>query len=260
MTSLRDLQLGFAQALFDAEDGGFDRHIRTNRLSGKRRLQIYRNNMLVSLTEALRAVYPVTHRLVGAGFFRYAAAQYIRCHPSTSGDLHDFGGRFADFLRGFTPASSLVYLPDVANLEWAYHQVFHAARHPPLDRVTLRRLPEEHYGELVFRLHPASRLVTSDYPILRIWQVNQEDYSGEQTVDLAAGGVRLLVIRRDNLDIAIQELEAGEFALLQAFATGYNLATACEQALNVQADFDLAIPFGKHIAQGTLVDFAIRGV
>lgn len=254
MTALRDVQLGFAQALFDAEDGGFDRHIRTNRLSGKRRLQVYRNNMLISLTEALRALYPVIYRLVGDGFFRYAAARYIRCHPSASGNLHDFGGRFADFLRTFEPASSLAYLPDVASLEWAYHQVFHADGHPPLDRAALSRIPEDRYGELAFRLHPASRLLTSNYPILRIWQVNQEDYTGDQTVDLAEGGVRLLVIRRDNLDIEIHALEEGEFALLQTLAEGDSLATACEHALNAQADFDLTTELGKHITRGTLVD------
>lgn len=253
--TLRDLQLGLARALIDAENG-FDRHIRSNHLSGKRRLQVYRNNMRIGLTEALRAVYPVISRLVGDGFFRYAAVQYIRCHPSTSGNLHEFGGRFADFLRSFEPASSLVYLPDVASLEWTYHQVFHAAGHPPLDRLALSYIPEDRYGELAFRLHPASRLLSSDYPILSIWQVNQGDYIGEQTVDLAQGRVRLLVIRRENLDIEIHVLEEGEFTLLQALAEGCSLATACAHALNAQADIDLTAQLGKHLSQGTLVSFS----
>lgn len=253
--TLRDLQLGLVQALFDIEASGFDGHIRTNRLSGKRRMQVYRNNMLIGLTEVLRAVYPVICCLVGDDFFRYTAAQYIRRYPSTSGNLHEFGGWFADFLRAFEPASSLAYLPDVASFEWAYHQVFHAAEHLTLDRVALSRLPEDRYGELAFRLHPASRLLNSDYPILRIWQVNQADYLGDQTVDLAQGGVRLLVIRRENMDIEIHALEEGEFALLQALAEGHSLATACEHAFNAQADFDLATQLGRHLSRGTLVDF-----
>ena len=257
MARLRELQAEFARTVLDGVQTEFDRYILASGLSGERRLQVYRNNVFLSLTEALKAVYPVTERLVGEDFFRYAASRYLPQHPSTSGNLHDFGGRFPDFLATFEPAAELAYLPDVARLEWAYHSVFHAADHLLLDLAALAAIPAERHGELKFTLHPATRLLASPFPVLCIWQVNQEDFAGDPTVDLAAGGVGLLIIRRENLEIELQALPPGEFALLQALAEQQDFATACERALAAQADLDLPALFSRHVRQGALVDFSL---
>ena len=254
MPSLRDIQLAFSREIFREPGVGISESIRGNGFSGAERVEVYRNNVYVGLAKTLRSVYPVVEQLVGEGFFRYAAAEYIGRHPSVSGDLHEFGDAFPTFLSTFTPAAEMAYLPDVAHLEWAYYKVFHAAEHAPLDLAALGAAPQDRYEELKFKLHPASRLVASDYPVLHIWRVNQKNYSGDQTVDLSEGGVKLLVIRRD-FDIQIQTLEAAEYALLYALAGNHNFATACEQALAMQADYDVASGFRKHVVQGTLVDF-----
>jgi len=251
--SLREVQFAFAEAVFHGTETPLGQQIRANGLSGARRLQIYRNNVFTSLTSALQAVYPVVERLVGEGFFRYAAHEYIRCHPSASGNLHDFGATFAEFLASFEAATTLPYLPDVARLEWYWHEVFHAAGHASLDLAVLATLSPEQYPQVRFLLHPASRLVASDYPVLRIWQVNQNDYAGDQRVDLAEGGVRVLVIRQ-SLEVQMQPLGAGEYALLRALAAGEALALAYKKALAVQADFDLIACLKQHVRRGTLVD------
>lgn len=255
MLRLHELQRRFAAAVFDEDSRDFERYLCSAGLAGARRLQVYRNNTRLSLTGALKAVYPVVERLVGEGFFQYAAAQYLTRHPSRSGDLHAFGESFATFLEAFEPAAGLEYLPDVARLEWAYHQVFHAARHAPLDPLTLAAVPPERQGELRFELHPAARLVASSFPLLRIWQIYQEGYGSDSTVDLAEGGIRLLVFRRENLDIEFQPLPDGEFRLLCALAKGDDFATACEQSMAAQPDFDLPAGFRRHVLQGALVAF-----
>ncbi|MDG4594812.1 MAG: DNA-binding domain-containing protein [Candidatus Contendobacter sp.] len=259
MHGLRELQLGFAAAVLDGAEGDFDRHIRAAGLSGVRRLQVYRNNALLGLTGALEAVYPVVRRVVGEGFFQYAAAQYIACHPSRSGDLHEFGEHFPPFLQSFAPASDLVYLPDVARLEWMYHRVFHAADHRPLDVAALARVSAERQGDLRFELHPAARLLKSTFPILRIWQVNQDDDGDDSMVDLSEGGVKLLIVRRENLEIEFQPLEEGEFDLLQALAGACDFTTACERAMAAQPTLDLPACFQRHVSQGVLVAFHLPG-
>lgn len=124
--SLRDLQERFAEAVFNPRSYGLGLPIRENGLNGRRRLHIYRNNVFASLTEALRACYPVVKRLVGAGFFAYMANRYIRSHPSTSGDLQEFGSELPEFLEDFSATRALVYLSDVARLEWARQYAYHA--------------------------------------------------------------------------------------------------------------------------------------
>ena len=121
-----------------------------------RYLQVYRNNVFESLVGALKAVYPVVERLVGTGFFAYAADGYIRRHPPTSGNLHDFGGDFAGFLAGFEPARELTLLPDIARLEWAWHRAFHAADQAPLALERLAAVPPRTIRAAVFRAAPVS--------------------------------------------------------------------------------------------------------
>ncbi len=253
MPSLREIQTGFADSIFAREDTGFEKYIVRSAFPPERHVQIYRNNVFVSLTSALQDVYPVVTRLVGEGFLKYAADEFIRRHPPRGGNLHDFGGEFAEFLASFPPAAKLEYLPDVARLEWAYHRVFHGPDHAPLKQEALTAVPAECYGELKFTLHPASRLLSSDYPILRIWQVNQPDYQGDDTVDLTEGGARLLVIRRD-ITVEIQPLSKGEFALLQTLAAGKTFELACNAALTAEPDFDLTGSLRRHVQNATLVD------
>ncbi len=255
MPRLRELQQNFAAAVLDGAQNGFERHIRVAGLSGARRLQIYRNNTLLNLTASLRATYPVVCRLVGDGFFDYAVAQYVAAYPSRSGDLEEFGGDFARFLETFAPAAELVYLPDVARLEWIYRQIFYAADHPPLDLAALAQVPAEQQGDLHFQLHPAACLMESAFPILRIWQVNQADYAGDAAVDLTAGGIRLLGLRRDNFEIEFQPMAAGEFSLLLALKHDCTFASACEQAMTAQPNVDLSACFSRHVLQGVIVSF-----
>ncbi len=253
--TLPELQRAFADGVL-ADDAAIVRHVRAGRFPAERHLQVYRNNVFESLAGALQAVYPAVERLVGTGFFAYAADGYIRAHPPASGNLHDFGERFAGFLAGFAPAQHLPYLPDVACLEWAWHRAFHAADGSPLALAALATVAPEHYGELRFRLHPSAQLLASDYPIRRIWQVNQPDHAGDATVELADGGVRLLVVRR-GLDVTVESLGAGDDALLRAFAGGQNLEQAGAAALAAEPGYDLPAALQSHVARATLADFSI---
>jgi hypothetical protein len=190
--SLRELQTAFAAAVYE-DRTSIVGHLCDGAFEAARHARIYRNNAYANLTEALAAVYPVVQRLVGADFFEQTARRYIAAHSPRSGNLHDFGAAFADFLRAFDAAQSLPYLPDVARLEWAWHEAFHAADAPPFDFARLATVPAAEYGALMFALHPSTRLLESRYPILRIWQVNQPDHVGEPTVDLHEGGDYLVV-------------------------------------------------------------------
>ena len=250
MPSLRELQRGFVEGVFNPSASEFAQHIRPGRFPAERHFQVYRNNVFENLTGALRAVYPGVERLVGDGFFRYAADTYVRGHPPTSGNLHDFGVRFAEFLADFPRARELVYLSDVARLEWAWHQSFHAADGAPLALAALAAISPEQYANLKFTLQPSARLVSSAYPILRVWEVNQPAYQGDPSVDLDKGGVKLLVIRRRQVEI--EPLGEGDYALLSAFAAGVPFAQAAEAALHAQADYDLATALRRHVASMVL--------
>ena len=255
MLSLHELQTRFAQQIFNEPGGLPGDVIVANGLNSAERLDIYRNNVLVGLGKVLQSCYPVIERLVGEDFFRFTAQQFIYSTPSRSGDLNQYGFEFPEFLQSFEPAAQLPYLPDVARLEWAHQHAYYALEHAPLDAQALSQVPPECYGVLKFQLHPSASLITSPYPVHKIWQVNQSDYDGDQIVDLDQGGDKLLVVRCD-LNVTIEPLAGGEYQLLQALHVGQDFATACEQALELQPDFDLTASLQQHVLQRTLVAFS----
>lgn len=255
MNHLQKLQTDFVAGIFDRKQTSATQSIVQNHVSSADRLAIYRNNAFSNLRGALQSIYPVLTNLVGEDFFHQAASEFVRTTPSISGDLHDYGEHFADFLGYYEPASHLAYLPDVAKLEWRCHRVFHAADHPGLDLKKLGAIPPEQYGELLFELHPASALLESDYPALKIWQVNQDDYSGDQSVDLNQGGNNLLVSRDEHFVVTVAALSSGDYVFLNALNKKNKLEIAAETALSVDKHFDLGTGLQRFVAQKVLVDF-----
>jgi hypothetical protein len=251
MPALRELQIGFAAALTNREAAArFASDVRTDSLAAERRLQVYRNNLFAGLSEVLAAVYPVTRRLVGEAYFDQAARTYIVNYPSPSGDVHRYGGHFATHLGRCPGGETLGYLPDVARLEWNYHRAFHADQHPSLDAEGLRAVQPQDYPRLRLMLQPSARLLDSGYPVLRIWQVNQPDWTGDATVNLTEGRARLLVLRQD-VEVAFVPLGAGEHLWLQGLAHGLTLLEAQQRAVTREPDFGLATALHRHLSLGT---------
>jgi hypothetical protein len=252
--SLRDLQLAFASGVIDdARD--VLAHLRDGVFPAQRQFQIYRHNTFANLTDALATDYPVVRRLVGAEFFDYAADAFIRAHPPHSGNLHDFGSKFAGWLAQFPPAQTLPYLPDMARLEWARQEAYHAGDAAPLTIDALSAVPAERYGDVIFTLHPSVRRVTSEFPILRIWQANQS-IACDETVHLSEGPHCVLVARRD-LVIKMESLEPGDETLLEAFANGWTLSLSSDAASARHADFDLGASLRRYVQTGVLTVFSL---
>jgi len=220
--------------------------------SAAQHLQVHRNNIFAGLIEALVAIYPVTAKLVGEQFFETACRHFIPVHPPQAAPLHGFGEAFATFLESYEPASSLPYLPDVARLEWAWHNAFHAGDAGAFNVSILTEIPVEEHGKLRFALHPAVRLVYSPYPVHRIFEVNQDHFTGDAAVDLDQGEAFVAVVR-PHLVVRAQALPQAEWRFLQSLQQGQFLDDSLRQALAVDASFNLAEVLQRRVADRTLV-------
>ena len=256
MNTLQKLQTEFAGAMFNDDTRTINDSIHAGELNAELRLRIYRNNIFHSLTEALAGVYPVIKRLVGDEFFNHLGQQFIHAHPSRSGNLHEFGQALCDFLREFEPAQALVYLPDIARLEWAYHQAFHAADAGSIDMEKFVNNALAHADALRFTVNPAAQLIASDYPILNIWQANQDDYDGDDIISLDDAGVRLLINRID-VEIEFSQLSLGQYVLLEKLAANSDFSSACEAAIQIEPEMNLAESLFYFIQQRVLTDYRI---
>ena len=228
-------------------------------LPAARRLQIYRNNLVGSLSDALEAVYPAVARLVGARYFRQLAHGYIVEHPSRAGNLHDFGSALPEHIAGQPGLVGLPYLADVAHLEWACHEVYHEADSEALAPALLAQVAPDMQLQLRLNLAPATRLLTSAYPVLRIWTANRPGADeASTTISLEEGGVHLLVARR-NGEVEFRVLGDAEYVWLRALASNATLAEATAAAIGHVPDFDLGGVLSRHLSLGTFARMSAGG-
>ena len=84
-----------------------------------RRYAVYRNNVAVSLTEAITTGFPAIASLLGAANMGHIAGTYIRREQPDTPILSQYGAGFPDFLAAQDQLSHLPYLADVARIDLA---------------------------------------------------------------------------------------------------------------------------------------------
>ena len=245
-----EMQDSFAAALLEPEATLPAAVARGASPAVKRRFDIYRNNVTGSLIEALRASFPIVCRLVGDDFFKAAATLYIRQEPPCSPLLFRYGAGFADFLESFPPASSVPYLGDVARLEWAWLQAYHAEDRAALPLQALAEVPQESLSAVRFTLHPSFTLLRSRWPVVSLWAAVR-DRKDDPGIDMAQGE-EAAVLRPDN-DVSVQLLPPGGYDFIATLSTGRTLGEAAASSSEKDSRFDLAHHLQGLFILGTVV-------
>ncbi|HAC65405.1 MAG TPA: DUF2063 domain-containing protein [Cyanothece sp. UBA12306] len=232
---LKKIQQEFYQVLLNsnlANNNDFNLLIKSaNNLTPNQGIDIYRGTIIGQLHRVMQGIYPVCCKLVGDSFFNFTVAKYIDNNPGISPDLGNYGANFPDFLQSFEPISQLPYLADVARLELGYQLVFNGQKDNKLDIQDLANIPQEQWNNIIFHLPKNRFLLESNYPIDRIWEVNQPDYQGEGVVNLNEGNSQILIWRQDyqmRLDLPNQE----QWQFIKCLADNQPLEVICNQLEN----------------------------
>ena len=183
----------FARALVDPTAPPPEMTLGREAAPDARRFAVYRNNVAVGLIKSLEARFPVTRRLVGDAFFRGMAGAYMSVNKPKSAVLMFWGVDFPDFVGDFEPARELGFLPDVARLENAWMQAYHAAEAEPWPLAFLAGIAPERLETLRFVVHPAARLARFETPAASIWSAHQGE--GEPKAPERWGREDVLVTR-----------------------------------------------------------------
>jgi hypothetical protein len=225
-----------------------------NGKAATKRYNIYRNNVTVSLIGALAAVFPATMRITGEDFFRAMARFHVRQTPPTSPLLFEYGHDFPDFIARYEHAQSMPWLADVARIERAWLDAYHAADADALNPQTLPTIPPERLAETVFDPHPATRIVRSRFPAVTIFSMNKGD--GPIT-KIETTEPEDALIARPALDVIVRRLPPGGAIFLSALLAGQPLGIAAETALADHPAFDLAANLTGMLEAGVFT--AVRG-
>ncbi len=221
------------------------------------RYAVYRNNVAASLVNALRDIFPAVARLVGEEFFAATALAFARAHPPRSRLLFDYGRAFPDFLRGFAPARDLPYLADVAAVERAWLDAFHAADADPLPPAQLAAVAPEDLQGAVLVPHPAFAVLRSPYAAFSIVEANRGE--GAQAGPVRGDLAQDTLVTRPHAAVELRLLPPGAAAFLQALAAGRCLGEALEAGLADDGRFDPAGAIGLMLEAGAFAGLAVGG-
>lgn len=216
------------------------------------RFNVYRNNVIVSLIEALRDTYPVCAQLVGDEFFRHMARQFVRQHMPNSPVLVRYGIEFAGFIESLEEAHSVPYLGDVARLEWLYLQAHHAADREPLgaDALHSSLVRALSLDEVHVVLHPSLSLVDSRYAVASVWAAHQ---GAIRIGEVDPYRPELAWVIRTGIDVFVRRADPADGHWLQALLAGASLADAMSVAAAVDGQFDIARSFATLVKSGAIV-------
>lgn len=215
------------------------------RQAGKR-FDVYRNNVVVSLSNALGEAFPVIKKLLGENNFGILAGQFVRAFPPSSPLIAFYGEEMPGFLERFEPVQTLGYLPDIARLELALRQSYHAADSAPADAGLLQEMSPERLMAARFTLSPALRIVLSDWPIVAIWRFNAENGPKPQMQAETA------LVTRPEFDPLVTDLTPAGGAFVTALAAGETFGTALEQASAIDPEFDLTPALAALVSGGAI--------
>lgn len=214
-----------------------------------RRFNVYRNNVTTSLMDALGDGFPVIKKLLGEENFRNLAREYQAAHPPSSPLMIYFGEAFPQFLADFVPLAKIPYLSDVAKLEYAMRQSYHAADAPAMDPAKLGELSEEQLLAAKVTLAPSLRVVTSPWPIVGIWQMNSVEGAAKPVARAECA-----LITRPEYDPMPELITPADAALLLTLQKGLPLADALAAAQEQDQNHDFGRLLGRLLAQNAIVD------
>ena len=211
-----------------------------------RRFAVYRNNVVASLAAALGTAFPVLRKLLGAEFFDSMAAEYARLHPPDSPLMMFYGQNMPSFLDSFPPVRTLPYLADIARLELAIRQSYHAADSSHVSLEAVMQLSADEIAQSRLRISPAFQILRSSYPAFSIWMANARNGPAPRP------DAEDLCVVRPGFDPEPRLLHKGEFEFVSGLIAGISLTEAYELALTANDCFKLDASIGWLVASNSI--------
>jgi Putative DNA-binding domain len=194
------------------------------RLGAVERVGIYADAYFYRLLECFGEEFPATLTVLGADNFGTLVKGYLLMYPPTEPSILYAGRYLADFLSNHAFADRWPFIAELARLERAVLDVFHAPDAPVLDVEALREVPSEEWPAVKLQAHPAVEIVHCKW---RLTDVLEAVEQGREWNDPEHEDASVLVWRQNAL-VYYRSLESFERDALVIVKEGASFALICE--------------------------------
>ncbi|MEJ7137033.1 putative DNA-binding domain-containing protein [Amphibiibacter pelophylacis] len=221
------------------------------------RFAVYRNNVIVTLMDAVADSFPVVHAWLGSDLFRDLARAFVRSHPPATPIMADYGSAFPDFVTSLAaqtdalPHDVAAAIADLARLELAVIQVINEVDAPPLPQQVLAQALQDADSLPLLRLalQPSLRVLSLNHDVLPVWASHQE---GEAVTAPQPADTHALVWREGSA-VRLLHLTPGDAQALRDLQGGSPLGELLER-YSGDPSFDLMRLLGLLIRESLLAD------
>lgn len=198
------------------------------KLTSAQAVAVYRNAYPARMSEALGETFEACWRVLGDEDFLEACRVYARSVPSKTHNLSDYGSSFPDFLlKRFK--KSAPFIRDLANLEWSFKELFHAAPHAGLTPANLS-VAVKNDSVLIFG--SAVNLLSFTHKVHGLWKRDRSDATPLNRSDWE-GPQQALLYKSGGTPVFSHILAAPEASALQSLFKGRCVADALAAAVGL---------------------------
>ena len=202
-------------------------------------LKAHANTISHARLVALEETFPLTRRALGEEQFNQLSRAFVETPEARACDANTIGKPFPDFLTSVVAEHAIA---ELANIEWAWLESYHAAEAVPLSLTDLAELDEASLLALPVALHPSTRLILTSHPLA----TPLGEISGLQPY--------AILTLRPEAEVRLLPLGQSEVAIFRAAhpndaTLGNLLSAAIEQSSNT----DPSRPVMQLIGTGALV-------
>ncbi|MCV2401802.1 DNA-binding domain-containing protein [Marinomonas sp. C2222] len=234
----------FKAALFSDDTGFYNEMSAATLAEQEARMNVYRNNVVVSLVDALGDIFPVSRTVVGEEFFHAMARVYVMENQPNSPVISEYGGNFSDFIRQFEPAKGVPFLADLAALEYAMLTLTNSEEFETLEHEAISQAfsSVEDPSGLTLSLPPTTQILESPFALGSLYRAHfSDDQQSLNQIDINKAEYLLLV--KSHLYSQLHVLSRDEALFIKGLTQNKNL----EEALPESETFDLGEVLAKLI-------------
>jgi hypothetical protein len=199
-------------------------------LSKADRLAIYGEGYFLRIVDCLANIFVSVRNIVGEHEFdHHLGRDFLVKHPSVHRCIDNVGKEFADFMKKRPETKDFPFLPDLARLEWAYHETFYADEREDFDFASLKDVPVEKWAAATVDIDGSVHLLTAAYPIEPVWR-DDGRWARRRLKAIKAKKSHILIFRRPDAQVRVAPIEPAAHLLLTMLADGRTFGAALQAA------------------------------